>query len=286
MRINLVGELNEDSRLEGITAPNQVYAWFLRKAFVENRVDARFVSGSTLLKELPPKADHTIVISSAISYLVNDARYIQRLRSSTEGKLTAYMNVNKMRGRSNRYFDYCFTQIGPTTHRSEKYVCAGWGVDPAYSYPDQDEKAAFLDSKSSSPRVVRKLKKAYSTYDLVLPKLDIKIHNPVTTYSKSRRLPYPEYQAILRKCHYFLCTQFGDGGLNRLEAAACGALLVVPAKTYRKRTMSLLNHRVWRTEKELINILRENVDIEANRQRALEHTWDKVAKRILVILSS
>ena len=50
--------------------------------------------------------------------------------------------------------------------------------------------------------------------------------------------------------------------------------------------MSLLNHRVWNTEEELISILQEDVDIEANRQRALEHTWDKVAKRILGVLTS
>jgi len=286
VRINLIGDLHKSSRLERITTPNQVYAWFLHKALVENGVDVRLIYGPNLLEEMPPKTDHTIVISSATSYLVNDSRYIQRLRSSTAGKLSAYMNVNKMRGRSDRHFDYCFTQIGPTTYRPEKYVCAGWGVDPTYSYPEQDEKAAFLDSKSPSPRMVRKVKKSYSIYDIALPKLDIKIHNPVATYNKSKRLPYPNYQAILRKCHYFLCTHFGDGGLNRLEAAACGALLVVPTKLYRKRTMSLLNHRVWHTEEELINILHEDVDIEANRRRALEHRWEDVAKRMIEVLNS
>ena len=134
--------------------------------------------------------------------------------------------------------------------------------------------------------MAQKTKKAYQIYDSVLPKLDMKIYNPVPVHGSSRRLPYPDYQAILRKCHYFLCTQFGEGGLNRLEAAACGALLIVPAKLYRRRTMQLLNHRLWYTEEELIEALNEDVDVEANRQRALEHTWDKVARRILDVLNS
>jgi len=286
VRINLVGDLHEDSHLERITAPNQVYAWFLHKAFVENGVDARLVSGSTLLKKIPPKTDHTIVISSAASPMIKNMGYIQKLRSSTAGKLTLYMNIDKLRGRSDRHFDYCFTQIGPTIYRPEKYICVGWGVDPNYSYPEQNEKAAFLNSKASHPHMLKKVRKTYQIYDSVLSKLNIKIYNLVITYGKSKRLPYPDYQVILRKCHYFLCTHYGEGGLDRLEAAACGALLVIPAKLYRKRTMNLLNHRVWNTEEELISILQEDVDIEANRQRALEHTWDKVAKRILDVLIS
>ena len=125
----------------------------------------------------------------------------------------------------------------------------------------------------------------YRKYDSVLSQTDIKVYNPVPVYNKDKRIPYPEYQAMLRKCHFFFCTQFGDGGLNRLEAAACGALLVVPVKLYRKKTMRLLNHGVWNTEADLAKILRRPVHIEKNRERALEHTWGKVVKRILGILA-
>jgi len=284
VRINLVGDLHEDRRLDEITTPNQIYAWFLHKAFVESDVDVRLIPVSKLLEGMTPKADHTIVILSASSYVLKNWRHTQKLRASTKGKLACYMNIDKLK--RSRCFDYCFTQIGPVIHQPEKYICVGWGVDPDYSYPEQSEKAVFLDSKSLNPYHMKKGEKTYSTYDNVLSTLNMKVYNPVAIYSESKRLPYSDYQAILRKCHYFLCTQFGDGGLNRLEAAACGALLVVPAKLYRKRTMSLLNHRVWNTEEELISILQEDVDIEANRQRALEHTWDKVAKRILGVLTS
>lgn len=286
MKINLIGNIYENSHLETINAPSEIYTWFLHRAFVEDGVDVRLVNESKLLKEMPPRADHTIVISSANSHSIRDVKHIKKLRSFTTGKLTCYMNIDKMRRGSEQYFDHCFTQIAPRSSHLEKYIYAGWGVDPNLSYPEQDGKAAFLDSKGLYRSMVQKTKKAYQTYDNVLPKLDIKVYNPVPVYNKSKRLPYLDYQTILRKCHYFLCTHFGEGGLNRLEAAACGALLVVPTKLYRKRTMQLLNHRIWHTEEELIEVLSEHVNIEANRQRALEHTWDKVAKRILDVLRS
>ena len=285
MRINLISRLNDTSRLETLTFHNDICAWFLHKALIDAGVDSRLISDSKRVKSPQPETDHTIVVSEAAYIRMrNEGGYTQRMRASTMGKLTCYINTDKLRG-NDRIFDYCFTHIGPVNYRPEKYIYAGWGVDPDCSYPEQNEKAAFLDSKHQHPRKLRKIRKAYQTYDRVLSEHDIKIHNPVIAYNESRRrLPYPDYQAILRKCHYFLCTHIEEGGLNNLEAAACGALLVVPRALYRKRTMSLLNHRVWSTEKELRNILHEDVDIEANRRRALEHTWDHVAQRILSTL--
>jgi len=228
MRVNLISNIDENSRLEAISAPSQIYAWFLHKAFAEEGVDVRLISVPTLLKETPPEADYTVVILSVDSIIMlKEKGCIEKLRSSTARSLTCYANTDEMRWGVDQYFDYCFTQIEPRSSCHERYVCVGWGVDPTYSYPEQSEKAALLDSKVLRRRMRHKVKKAYQIYDDVLPKLNIKTHNPVSTYG-SGRVPYPEYQSILRKCHYFLCTQFGEGGLNRLEAAACGALLVVP----------------------------------------------------------
>jgi hypothetical protein len=283
LRINLISGLDEESAIESVYTPNQVYAWFLRKGFIENGVDARLINESNLLEA--SQTDHTIVVSSASSYRLRDAAFIQKLRSSTTGKLACYMNIDKLRG-VDRYFDYFFTQVGPVQYRPEKYICAGWGVDPSYSYPEQGGKAAFLDSKTLHPRQMRKVKKAYQIYDDVLPRSGVTVYNPVRVYNESDRLSYPDYQAILRKCHFFLCTQYGDGGINRLEAAACGALLVVPTTLYRNRTMSLLNHQVWDTEEDLKSILHEEVDVESNRQRALKHRWGAVAKRIIGVLEN
>ena len=287
MQINLISSVDEGWTLEKIMSPNQVYAWFLHRAFVDAGVDARFVKCSKLKQEHPPKTDHTIVVSSAaLTYMMRERGYAKRLISSTLGKMTCYFNTDELRT-GDRWFDYYFTQIEPRSHRPKKYICVGWGVDPTYSYPDQDERAAFLDSKVLRPLSRKRfMERIYKKYDSVLPTLDMKIYNPVPVYHDSKRLPYPDYQAILRKCHYFLCTQLGEGGINRLEAAACGALLVVPRKFYKKKTMRLLNHQIWRTEEELRNILSEDVDIEVNRARALEHRWEDVVKRMLEVIES
>jgi len=284
MKINLISSLEEGWTLDRIISPNQVYAWFLHEAFVGVGVDARFVKCSKLKQEHPPKADYTIVISAAAyTYMTTMEGYAERLRESTAEKLVCYMNTDELRY-GDHYFDHCFTQIEPRGGRPEKYVCVGWGVDPTYSYPEQDEKAAFLDSKVLHKLSMKSVTKVYQAYDNVLPKLDMKIYAPVPVYNKDPRLPYPDYQSILRKCHYFLCTQFGEGGITRLEAAACGALLVVPAKFRPRKTMKLFNHRLWYTEEDLIEALDEPVDIEANRRRALEHRWEDVTKRMLELL--
>jgi glycosyltransferase involved in cell wall biosynthesis len=281
LRINLISSLDEESVIESVSTPNQVYAWFIHKALLGKGVDVRLIRESSLREETPREADHTIVISATV-YTYDEP--LEKLRKSTIGKLARYMNADKKRG--DECFDYCFTQIGPVVYRPEKYICVGWGVDPTYSYPDQDERAAFLDSKVLNHRGMKKLWGPYLSYGNVLSNLRMKTYNPIPIYNWQDRIPYPDYQAILRKCHFFLCTQHGDGGLNRLEAAACGALLVVPTVLYKERTMSLLNHRIWSTEKEFGRILSGDVDIEANRKRALEHRWENVAKRIIEVLEN
>ena len=284
LRVNLISSVDDDTSIEDIMSPNQVYAWFLHKAFVDAGVDVRLVKGVKLKKENPPETDHTIVISAAAyTYMTTIEGYAERLRESTAEKLVCYMNTDELR-HGDHYFDHCFTQIEPRGGRPEKFICVGWGVDPEYSYPEQGEKAAFLDSKGFHELNMKSVAKVYQVYDNVLPKLDMKIYIPVPVYNKDPRLPYPDYQAILRKCHYFLCTQFGEGGITRLEAAACGALLVVPAKFRPRKTMKLFNHRIWYTEEDLIEILDEPVDIEANRRRALEHRWKDVVKGLIGLL--
>ena len=287
MKINLISSVDEGGGIEQISSPNQVYAWFLHKAFVGAGVNTRLVKDSKLKHENPPETDHTLVISSAtLTYMATEPGYTRRLMASTSEKLMAYFNTDQLRG-GDRRFIHCFTQIPPRSNRHEKYICVGWGVDPDYSYPEQDEKSAFLDSKVFLPLSRKRfMVPIYEIYDNVLPTLNLKIYNPVPLYHGSKRLPYLDYQSILRKCHFFLCTQLGEGGLSRLEAAACGSLLVVPRKLYRKKTMRLLNNRIWHNEEELRGILSEEVDIEANRKRALEHRWEDVVQRMLEVIES
>jgi hypothetical protein len=283
MKVNLISGLDENAALEKLVSPNQIYAWFLRGSFTKAGVETRLINGRTIITKAPPEADHTIVISAAAyNRMRKFPEYREKLRKSTSGKLVSYVNTDAVERA--KYFDYIFTQVKPFRNSPDTFIYAGWGVDPEYCYPEQEERAAFLDSMvyplNSRTRGV------YETYDRVLPTLDLKIYNPVHTYNNGERVPWPEYQAILRKCHYFLCTQWGDGGLNRLEAAACGALLVVPKKLRRKRTFGSLAHSMWRTGEYLVKILSEEVDVEANRELALRHRWGDVVRRMIEVLES
>ena len=93
-------------------------------------------------------------------------------------------------------------------------------------------------------------------------------------------------QKIIRKCHYYCCTQLGESGLTRIEAATSGALLVVPEALYRPRTMDSLECRMWRTRDDLLDILSTDVDVKANREKALVHSWDKVVERMIGVFDT
>ena len=130
-----------------------------------------------------------------------------------------------------------------------------------------------------------KFNKIYDIYKETLPKLRLKTYNPWPTYHGSKRLRWTQVQELLRKTHYYCCTQPGESGLTRIEAATCGALLVVPRPLYKPRTMASLEHRIWDTKADLVKILKTETDPETIRKKALEHSWDKVASRIINVLA-
>jgi len=205
---------------------------------------------------------------------------LSQLRKATKGKITIYLGADYPQWF--QYFDHVFTVVKPRS-KNPKCVYAGWGADPKYCYPDQDEKAVFLDSLMY-PFYGGKFNGIYDIYKKVLPTLGLKIYDPWPTYHGSKRLQWTQVQDILRKTHFHCCTQLGESGLTRIEAATSGALLVVPRPLYMPRTMASLEHRIWSTKEDLIKILKTETDPEAIRKKALQHSWDKVASRIIQTL--
>ena len=126
----------------------------------------------------------------------------------------------------------------------------------------------------------------FDAYNSVLEKTDLTIYSPVPKYRGRKGVNWTGIQEIMRKCHFYCCTQWGESGLTRIEAATCGALLVVPFDMLRSRTMCSLEYRLWSTEEELIDILASETDIESIRKKALEHSWDKVVGRMLKAFES
>lgn len=301
MIVNLFSYNTETSTPDEFFSFNQVVAWSLYKAFTKIGVEARFIGNGQFEKEDFPTADHSIAISSFTMKAVKDNPILrQKMRDATRGKMTLYLDSDYMDWW--KAFDIIFTVVKPKNKRPE-YVYGGWGADPALFYPEQNEKAIFLDSL-----MYNKYKGLYNNfYDIYKELFDIPdqnlssgkryvgtaskvgatIHMPIPTYDKRNfRIYWPQMQEIIRKCHYYCCTQLGESGLTRIEAATSGALLVVPEALYRPRTMDSLECRRWRTRDDLLDILSMNVDLKANREKALKHSWDKVAERMMKVFEN
>lgn len=303
MLINIVSNLGQETPPEKLYNFNQVVAWSLRKAFEKRGIETRFVQDRLMEKGGIPQADHCIVISAKAMVMIRASGQSQklcyeRLRKATTGKMTLYLDSDF--GRWGKIFDCVFTLAKPQRLRPS-YFYAGWGANPEFCYPEQRERSVYLDSLKipyhngkfddifDILRDVLKISEhsleTTKSITQTLPNLNMTLYMPVPRYNKRFKTIYwPEIQEILRKCHYYCCTQLGEGGLTRIEAATCGALLVVPKALYRPKTMETLEHKIWETKDELLDILSTKTDVNAIRKKALEHSWDKVVDRMLKVL--
>lgn len=286
MIINLISNLDENAKIEKLYNFNHVVAWSLREAFEKRGIEGRLVKDRLLAKCKVPRADHSIVISSIGMKLIRATDHAKKLcrehlRAVTTGKMTLYLDSDF--GRWGKIFDCVFTLAKPQRLRP-KYFYAGWGANPEFFYPEQNERAVYLDSLMYG-KYDNKFNHIYDIYTKMMAETDLTILFPIPVYDKRYNLIYwPDLQKIIRKSHYYCCTQLGEGGLTRIEAATCGALLVVPKELYRPKTMETLEHKIWETKDELMDILSTETDVEAIRKTALKHSWDKVAERMLATL--
>lgn len=279
--INLINNLGEDARLEDLNTFNHVVAWFLREALKKQGHDSRFVRDHV---KVIPAADHTIVISGvAMSRIRADPEYREIVRASTEGMMTLYLDAAFAYW--DKLFDLIFTVVKPFRKSSEKYVYAGWGADPKHCFPQQKERTVFLDQRQGQAPI-------WKMYAKVLPTAGVKIllhpydtkFPTVPTRPRSRPSWLEMQKRFFRKTWFYLETGLGESGLTRIEAATCGALIVVPKPLYRPLTLASLEHAIWTEEWELRKILKSQPDPDAISRKARAHTWDKVASRILARL--
>ncbi len=272
--LNIISNSNENSKLENIVSFNQMVAWFLHDAFKKLGHPSRLVSDTS---SHIPVADNTLVVSGlAMVRMRTKPGYRAMVRRATRRRVTLYLDADF--GDMGYPYNIIFTVVPPV--RKGRFVYAGWGADPAYYYPDQREKAVFLDRQHSYRGFPAEMARIYQTYLRVLPTTGAKIYRP----PQKVRIPLPELQEMFRRCHYYCCTQYGDSGLTRIEAATCGALLVVPARLYKPRTMGALSHAIWRTEADLRKIMATKTDPKAISIQARKQTWGLAARRIMARL--
>ena len=286
MIINIITDLTDKSTLDQYFCFNMTVSWFIRKALRHYGVASRFINASEVMQRPPPQADHTLVTSGiAMKAIRSEPKYRELVRSSTKGKLTLYLDASYAYW--DAIFDRIFTVVQPFRKSGSRYIYAGWGADPKYCYPAQGSLAVFCDSlmygfyKGRFDYIYKRIQEVFTEFSERVP---LKIYMPFPDYHNRKRIPWPEMQKILRKCHFYMCTQLGEGGLTRIEAATCGALLVVPKALYRHRTMGSLEHVIWTSKADLRQILKSNTDPAKISRKARAHTWDKVAGRILKAL--
>ncbi|MBA7489836.1 hypothetical protein ES702_00370 [subsurface metagenome] len=296
MKINIISNLREDVKVHHLFMFNHIVAWSLHKALKKRGIKARLVADTYIDFKAPPKADHAIIVSGkARSRWQRLSAYRKRIRKTTKGKVALYLDADFSGWHA--VFDYVFTVVKPV-RKNPRYVYAGWGADPKLFYPGQKEKAVFVDCLMYG-KYGGRFNKIYDVYRKVfsLPKKlvmegnpinkninGIKLFMPLPVYKN--RIYWPQMQETLRKCHFYCCTQLGESGLTRIEAATCGALLVVPKPLYRPRTMASLDHAIWSTRKELEKILKRKTKPKQIRKKALKHSWNLVAKRIIKRLAT
>jgi len=296
MIINLFSYNSEASTPDDLFSFNQVVAWSLRKAFTKIGIETRFVGDEQFFREDIPEADHSIVISGFVMKTIkDDPAFHQKVRDATKGKMTLYLDADYPNWW--KVFDHVFTIVRPT--RLEKqYVYAGWGSDPNLFYPDQEEKAVFIDSLMYGQyggrfndiyddimeifHISQKQLKGKKPviHKTTVDGMKITVYLPIPLY-RGNKIYWSDLRHTQRKCHFYLCTQLGESGLTRIESATCGSLLVVPKPFLRPRTMDSMENVVYETKKELTEILKTKTDPQAIRKKALEHSWDKVVKRML-----
>ena len=282
MIINLITNIEGDAELNDLNAYNTVVAWFLREALQKRDIEGRLIQGRNLLTNPPPKADHTIVFTNlAMNHVRSNPAYLKMLRKTTRGTVDLWLDASWAGW--DKYFDYIFCVAKPYHTPPTPYIHVGFGADPRYLYPEQKEKAVFLDSLMWG-KYNGKYDRLYKLYEDVLSDLDIKVYSPVPVYNKTKRLPWLEMQEIRRKCHFFLVTQLGGFGLGRIEAATCGSLIVQPKPLYRPWLSIDVEMEIWSTREDLVKVLEAPVDVGAIRKKALEHTWDKAADRMISVL--
>ncbi len=270
--INLISNLSENAKLEQLYAFNQVVAWFLRDAFTKLGYECRFQRDHDITIQ---PADHSIIFSAiAMKRMRSEPTYYNAVRKATKQKVMLYLDSD-FHGWDQLY-DIVFTVTNPLPSSSKKFVYAGWGADPNYCYPEQDEKAVFLDRYQDLSARGLAYAQIFKIYKEVLTTTGLKILHT------TRWMKWLEMQSqFFRKAHYYCCTQFGESGLTRIEASTCGALLIVPKLLYMARTMGSLEHVIWSTKEDLIAALKLETNPKEISEKAKKHSWNLVAQRII-----
>jgi len=99
-----------------------------------------------------------------------------------------------------------------------------------------------------------------------------------------RYVPYHDLPAYFNRADVYLDLRGGALDLTRIDAAYAGMTIVAHAKNWRQTVHGKLGSVEWSTAEELYELITMPVDRYDNAIEARQHTWCKVALRMLEVL--
>lgn len=275
MLFNLVSDLTETSKVEELYSYNQVIAYNLNKAFSEAKHQVNLVHHS--FDEIP-KADVTIVISR-VGFLraMKSKEYLNKLNTVSKRKVCLWLDSDF--GDWRGIFERVFVANLRYKKQLHRFRFVGWAADPDLFRSEQKSLCALFDPFMYG-YYNGKFDKLYEMLERVKAKIDNSLQ-PLKRYNQGR-IKWLELAALFRKASHYVLTQPNFWGWTNIEAATCGALLVVHKSLDKPKTWpTRLCHVIYETEEELLNVLESAVDYQKNRSVALKNKWSNIILRIL-----
>jgi hypothetical protein len=223
MKITCIGNLPKSENCIG--SFTGVFAFYLDRELRRLGVELQWAINNSAVKELP-KADHILAFGNRWFSHFGGAL---EMHEHTDG-CVCQMAENP---RQDCFVDQTFI-INTTGGRRCTYV--GWAVDPELFYPEKDpyillDHPVYNEHQDSMMDELLVQARAYKGSLKVYRLLEDGIHpiiKNVEDFKKTAQVPYPEMAAITRRTAIFVVTHRESCGLQCLEAAMSGAVVVYP----------------------------------------------------------
>lgn len=277
MRFNILSTIKEGAQPRDLWSYNQIVAYSLKKGLKTLGHEAILIDDKT---EDFKCANHTIVTSSKVlNQFRRNPGYMRAVANATAGKVCLWLDSD-FNGWYTPLFDRILVVCRQHSQDPERFRYVGWAADSTLFKPLQKSSMVAVDTYMRGFYGGR-LDHVYDIIESVVKTTKMQVYHPVTQYNTGR-IKWPVLASGLRMSTHYIVTQPAAWGLTNIEAATCGAQLLIHKDLVASKTWpSPLNYWVYGSAEELTELLKRPVDVEANRKLALENTWQKVAMRVV-----
>jgi len=277
MRFNILSTISEGAKPAELWSYNQIVAFSLKKGLKALGHEAVLVDDKTRNFKI---ANHSIVTSSKVlNQFRTDPGYMRALANASAGNVCLWLDSD-FNGWYTPLFDRILVVCRQHKQDPQRFRYVGWAADSELFRPEQKQPMVAVDTymrgfyKGSLDHV-------YDIIEDVVKDTDMQVFQPVIQYNAGR-IKWPVIASGLRMSTHYIVTQPAAWGLTNIEAATCGAQLLIHKDLMAPKTWpSPLNYWMYDSAEQLRELLQRPVDVEANRKLALENSWLKVAERVM-----